>query len=334
MASTGEHSVGECVGGGIVTGIAGLVSILIPAFNAERWVARAIQSALDQTWRQKEVIVVNDGSTDVTGMIAREFESAGVRVFDQTNRGASAARNRAFHESQGAYVQYLDADDLLDPAKIEVQMRRLATEEPAFLAAGAWARFHADPSTARFVPEPVWVDLQPVEWLVSSWMGGGMMHPAAWLVPRGVVERAGPWNEALTLNDDGEFFCRTLLASRGVKFCHEARTYYRSGLHGSLSSIRCREAHRSSWQATETSIAHLLARENSERTRRAAADALQRLAFQLYPDAPDLVRLAEDRMRELGGSGLSYDGSRVTRWLSRAVGWKAMRRLQHFRRAS
>lgn len=311
-----------------------LVSILIPAFDAERWIAQAIRSALDQTWCWREIIVVNDGSEDATGKIAREFGSAGVRVIEQTNRGASTARNVAFRESQGAFIQYLDGDDLLHPAKIEVQMRRLAREEPGFLASGAWARFRADPGTARFVPEPVWADLDGVGWLVASWTGGGMMHPAAWLVPRDVVERAGPWDETLTLNDDGEFFCRVLLASRGVRFCGEARTYYRSRLQGSLSATRSRPAHLSAWRATEASVAHLLAREDSLRTRRAGADSFQRLAFQFYPDAVDLVRRAEHHARQLGGSTLDYDGGRIIRCLSKTVGWKVARRLQRLRRAS
>lgn len=311
-----------------------LVSILIPAFDAERWLGQAIQSALDQTWRWREIIVVNDGSGDTTGKIARGFESAEVRVIEQSNRGASAARNVAFRESRGAFIQYLDADDLLHPEKIEIQMRRLARKEPGFVASGAWARFYADPGTARFVPEPVWADLDAVDWLVASWTGGGMMHPAAWLAPRDVVEEAGPWDETLTLNDDGEFFCRVLLASRGVTFCGEARSYYRSGLQGSLSATRSWPSHLSAWRATEASVAHLLAREDSLRTRRAGADCFQRLAFQFYPDVVDLVRSAEHHARQLGGSTLKYDGGRVIRCLSKTVGWKMARRLHRLLRAS
>jgi glycosyltransferase involved in cell wall biosynthesis len=311
-----------------------LVSILIPAFDAERWVAQAIQSALDQTWPWTEIIVVNDGSRDGTARVARSFESAGVRVIDRTHQGAAAARNVAFRESRGRYIQHLDADDLMDPRKIEVQMRRLAEDGPGCVASGAWARFRDDLGQARFVPEPVWADLGAVEWLVASWTGGWMMHPAAWLVPRDVVERAGPWDEALTLNDDGEFFCRVLLASRGVRFCGEARTYYRSGLPGSLSGRRSREAYESAWRSTNLAVARLLACEDSDRTRRACADSFQRLAFQLYPDAVDLVRRAEARVRQLGGSRLDYEGGRMARWLSRTVGWKVARRFQRLRRAS
>jgi glycosyltransferase involved in cell wall biosynthesis len=314
-----------------VTGAGPLVSIVIPAFNAERWLAQAVKSALEQTWPWKEIIVVNDGSWDATKAVAASFQSAAVRVVDQPHRGAAAARNQGFRRSRGKFIQYLDADDLLDPRKIEVQLRRLTREGPGYVALGAWGRFEGDPRTARFLAGPAWADLPPVEWLVCSWTGGGMMHPAAWLVPREVVERAGPWDETLTLNDDGEFFCRALLQSRGVRFCADARSYYRSGVAGTLSGSRSPAAYQSAWRATQSCVRHLLAVQDDRRTRRAAADSFQRLAYALHPDAPDLVRRAEARARQLGGSKLPCDGGSTFRLVRSLVGWKVARRLQRLR---
>src|SRR5712672_266302 len=101
------------------------VSILIPAYNAEEWIADTIRSAVAQTWPQKEIIVVDDGSTDQTLAVAQQFESDCVKVFTQKNQGAAAARNKAFSLSQGDYIQWLDADDLLAPDKIASQMETL-----------------------------------------------------------------------------------------------------------------------------------------------------------------------------------------------------------------
>ena len=119
-----------------------LVSILIPAFNAEDWVGDAIASAVGQTWPRKEIIVVDDGSRDATLSIARVFASKGVSVVTQANRGGSAARNRALTMCQGDYIQWLDADDLLEPQKIAHQMAAVEQgENRRTLLSGEWGWF-------------------------------------------------------------------------------------------------------------------------------------------------------------------------------------------------
>ena len=100
-----------------------LVSILIPSYNAEEWIEETIQSALSQTWPRKEIIIVDDGSTDNSLRIAKEYESNSVKVISQENSGAAVARNKALEYAQGDYIQWLDADDLLAPDKIEKQLR-------------------------------------------------------------------------------------------------------------------------------------------------------------------------------------------------------------------
>lgn len=119
-----------------------LVSILIPCYNAEPWLAETLESALQQTWKNTEIIVVDDGSSDGSLAVAKKFESNGVKVISQTNKGASAARNRALQEAQGDFIQYLDADDLLAPDKIERQMQLLDCDRNSdYIVSGAWARF-------------------------------------------------------------------------------------------------------------------------------------------------------------------------------------------------
>src|SRR4029078_12423266 len=90
-----------------------LVSILIPAYNSEEWIADSLESALAQSWPNKEIIVVDDGSTDRTLDVVTRFDSKLVKVATQPNQGAAAARNKAFSLSNGDYIQWLDADDLL-----------------------------------------------------------------------------------------------------------------------------------------------------------------------------------------------------------------------------
>jgi glycosyltransferase involved in cell wall biosynthesis len=98
-----------------------LVSILIPCFNAEPWVGQAIESALAQTWSEKEVIVVDDGSSDGSLEVIKSF-GARVRWETGPNQGGNVARNRLLELARGEWLQYLDADDYLQPPKIERQV--------------------------------------------------------------------------------------------------------------------------------------------------------------------------------------------------------------------
>lgn len=103
------------------------VSILVPCHNAERWIGEAIESALKQTWFRKEVIVVDDGSTDGSLDIIKRFGDH-IRWDTGPNRGGSAARNRLLELAQGEWLQYLDADDYLLAAKIANQLAVIDTD--------------------------------------------------------------------------------------------------------------------------------------------------------------------------------------------------------------
>ena len=305
-----------------------LVSILIPVYNAEEFVAETIQSALNQTWPDKEIIVVDDGSSDGSREILKSFEPQGIVVIDQEHRGASAARNRALTEAHGDYIQYLDADDLLDAVKIEVQINRLNSESRERVAASAWARFRDSTHDAHFLPEEVWASLPPIDWILASWMGGGMMPCHAWLTPRSVVDRAGFWDETLGPNDDGEYFTRVLLNSSGIVFCEKARVYYRSGRSQSLSRRVDSNGHESVYRSLMLCTTQVLAKDDSYRTRLACAAQFQRFIFGVYPDCQALVKKAEERVRELGGSDLKPGGGNLFQLTSKTLGWKAARRIQ------
>ncbi|MEZ5949631.1 MAG: glycosyltransferase family A protein [Planctomycetaceae bacterium] len=106
---------------------ASLVSVVIPTFNRARFIGETLESALSQTWKALEVIVVDDGSTDDTRQIVEEFAARDerVRYFHQANQGVSAARNHAIAQAQGEYVAFLDSDDLWHPWKLAIQMELL-----------------------------------------------------------------------------------------------------------------------------------------------------------------------------------------------------------------
>jgi glycosyltransferase involved in cell wall biosynthesis len=304
-----------------------LVSVIIPCKNGAAWLSNTIESCLRQTWRSLEIVVVDNGSSDSSVEVAQGYASSSVVVLECKRAGASAARNMGLQQARGDFIQFLDADDVLDRDKIRVQMERLESA-PSAIASSAWGRFRSDPNEAAFSPEAVWRDFAPEEFLITSWLGGGMMPNFAWLTPRAVIDKAGGWNERLSLNDDGEFFCRVALASSGILFCNDARGYYRTGTDGTLSRRRDQAAIASAFEAIELSCGWLLARGESNRGAKACAAQYQRFIYDAYPQAPDLVAAAELRVAELGGSDLQMQGGRLFRILSSWLGWKFAKRCQ------
>jgi glycosyltransferase involved in cell wall biosynthesis len=305
-----------------------LVSIVIPCFNSAPWLAETLESALAQTWSELDIVVIDDGSRDGSLDIARRYESRGVRVATQPNSGASAARNHGIRLARGDLIQFLDADDLLSPDKIAAQVDLLSRHPAGSIASCRWGRFTADPAHATFVDHAVFRDFTPLDYLLAHTGSAAMMHPGAWLVPRPIINRAGPWDESLSLNDDGEYFARVVLASAGIVFSRTGASLYRSNLTGSLSRQRSRPALESVFRSVALVAAHLKGANDSARVRRALADYWQRLVFELYPDATDLCNRAEAEVRRCGGSTVRPSLGTRQRLLSALIGWKLTRRLQ------
>ncbi|MHB8293119.1 MAG: glycosyltransferase family 2 protein [Acidimicrobiales bacterium] len=126
------------------------VSVIIPAYNAERSVAAALGSAFGQTVAPREVIVVDDGSTDATAtVVASQFPQA--KLVTQDNGGPSAARNRGMEMASAEWVAFLDADDIWVPTKLEHQLRCVERHAGSVIVASDWAR---GASSSAVPPEP------------------------------------------------------------------------------------------------------------------------------------------------------------------------------------
>lgn len=309
-----------------------LVSICMPCYNAGKYVAEALDSVLAQTYPNLEIIVVNDGSKDNSAEVLEGYRSKGVRILNQENRGACAANNRALAEARGECIKFFDADDVLCPHFVEAQMNRLGGRTDA-VACGKWGRFYNDDLSTHRVEEelPLWKDMDAADWLVESWINARAMQQCGlWLIPRQLIEKRGGWDERLTLINDFEFFARLLCGAKEVLFCPDAVLFYRSGLPKSLSGERSRKGYESQCEAILLGTSYLLARRKDARARLACANTCQQGCYDFYPEHPDLCAKMEERIAEYGPANLPPAGGRGYQLLSRALGWKAAKRLMRF----
>jgi len=307
-----------------------LVSILIPAHNAEEWIADTICSAVAQTWPRKEIIVVDDGSRDGTAAGARRFASKEVAVVSTENQGVCAARNHALRLAQGDYIQWLDADDLLAPDKIERQLAALGEAgSRRILLSAPWAHFYYRTGRARFHPTSLWQDLIPVEWLLRK-MGEHLhMQTATWLTSRELTEAAGPWDTRLVVDNDGEYFCRVLLASEGTRFVPDAKVFYREIPSSRVSFIGTSDKKKEAkFLALKLHIQYLRSLEESERVRKACIANMQTWFFNFYPERPDIAAEMQAMAAQLGGR---LEAPRLRwkyAWIRPIFGWQAAKRAQ------
>ncbi|MFO0508212.1 MAG: glycosyltransferase family 2 protein [bacterium] len=271
-----------------------LVSIIIPVYNGEQFLSVAIESAIQQTWLNKEIIIVDDGSEDESLSIAKSYESEWVKVIHVNNGGAARARNIGFQYSKGDFIQYLDADDLLAKNKIELQLIKILKEsDPVnIVCAGQWLRFtkSLDHLIGGIGPGGrVEQDMDPLDWLLMRPYNLMTIH--GWLTPRNLINKAGPWNESMTLDDDGEFFIRVIKEADRIIFCAGAMSYYRTLVNNSSTlstysgltqtTTNCVKL-KSAFKSLETYKLALLSLQHSKNVKAALARNFLYMAFNSY----------------------------------------------------
>lgn len=306
------------------------VSVVMPCYNAGKYVAEAVRSVLEQTYRDFELITVNDCSTDNTcEMLQSLAEDPRLRIEHlPRNSGQTVAANHGLALAQGNFVKFFDADDVMAPRMLELQLQRLQGREDC-VASAEWGRFYNDDlSTYRPSRQSVWRDMDAREWLVESWMDARpMMQCGLWLLPKALLDKTGGWDERLSLINDFEFFARILCAANEVLFTPDCPMHYRSGVAGSLSGTKSDKAIESAYLSASMGVDHLLAKLADARAKRACANIMQDFVYTFYPARPDLREKAEKRVRELGGADIAPGGGGKFHLARRFVGWKLARRL-------
>jgi glycosyltransferase involved in cell wall biosynthesis len=315
-----------------------LVSVLIPCYNAEKFLSDTIKSVLNQTWKNIELIIVDDGSKDRSYEIATSVADSRIKVIKQINKGASSARNHAYRECKGEFIQHLDADDLLSPDKIEEQVKLLLLNPPGFLAVTATIYFFNGEKKEDGILQDGWplVDSDdPVEWLIEM-LGpetGSMVQPASWLTPRSICEKIGPWNESIDPSPDvdGEYFARAVLASRGIRRSRNGINYYRkfrSG--GSMSGQKSKMYQEGGLRSIDLISTALLGATNEVKAKKALSRRYKELAFSSYPYAPIVTKRALGRAMELGFGDFSPQYPTLKgNIIASLIGWKLTKWLNY-----
>jgi GT2 family glycosyltransferase len=209
------------------------VSVIVPCFNARKWICATLASIFDQEQAlpDLEVIVVDDGSTDGSGrLVAEAFP--GVRLVCTDNGGASHARNVGTALAHGQFIQYLDADDLLAPGKLETQLHILA-ETNADIAYGDWRELQTGPNgravSGRLVARRIEGEAD-IALLTDFWC-----PPAAYLFRRAIVDHAGAWDEQQSVVEDVRFVLACALGGASFVYCPGVAAAYRVHASDSLS---------------------------------------------------------------------------------------------------
>jgi len=313
-----------------------LVSVVIPAYNSARFIHETLESVQQQTWPKIEVFIIDDGSSDETVAIARSFVSERIHVIEQKNSGACVARNRGLGLSKGKYIQFLDADDVLSPDKIEKQVGILE-KNPGYLGVSPTVHFMNGDDYLRMTPreESFWIhdtDDQ-VDFLVRLYGGDGerwMVQTSAWLTPKSICDNIGPWDERLLLDQDGEYFARAVLASKGIRITGGLNYYRRFTLGGNISAKANKvENLRSALLALRLKADYLGAYTLSDRYLQAMATLYQEIAINAYPQFPALVAECEAEVRKTGKKpDIPVLGGKLVEMTKHLFGWKSAKLLR------
>jgi glycosyltransferase involved in cell wall biosynthesis len=305
-----------------------LVSVIMPVYNASAFLSATIECILQQTYQNWELIIINDGSKDNSEDIIKQFSDSRIRYFLQENQGQCAASNFGITQAKGDYIKFFDADDIMNSTHIEAQVKRLNGGTTA-IASCAWGRFYDDdPNSAKFIPEPVWKDMKPLDWLKTSLkQRADMMAAWLWLIPRQVIEKTGGWDKRLSLNNDFEFSVRLLLACEEILFVPEAKVYYRTGGQ-TLSASVSKKAYEDAYLSTYLGCTYLLEKDSSAEMKRICSNRYQEWMYRMYPEHPELLRKYQQQVEALGGSDIKLEGGVILRTMSSVIGWKPAKRFK------
>ncbi len=206
------------------------VSIIIPSYNHGRFLPQALKSVLSQSFSDFEVIVVDDGSTDDTSEIISDYLDR-VKYRYQVNQGPSASRNHGMREATGEYLMFLDADDVLLPGKLEIQVKALEQHPEWGVVYSAWQYMDQTGTPILSAVRPKKQGQLLKEWLLRSFF----FPPGCALMRQECFQTCGFFDESLSASEDTDYWMRLALAGYAFGYVDEVLFGYRIS-QGSITS--------------------------------------------------------------------------------------------------
>lgn len=315
------------------------VSIIIPVYNAELYLKVTIESILQQTYSNIEIIIVDDSSTDKSLEIAHSFERDNVKVIQQKNAGAAVARNTGFSHSNGDYIQFMDADDYLSYDKIEKQVAALDVATGK-IAVCNYEQFTTEADMliekdTTYQNDFIFSADDPANFLINLYGGNGpynFIQTNCWLVPRDIINCSGVWRCYRCPNDDGEFFARVLMASKGIVHVPIIRNYYRKPVTtATLSSNNNYKYVQNTLLTIDLKASYLAAHSGLNTFKRAFATQYFEYAVYNYPKYMLLSKIAEKRFRSFNiDVPIPMLGGKMLTIMCKYFGWKFTRLLIYY----
>lgn len=303
----------------------------MPCYNAEKYVADALKSLIDQTYENMEIIVVNDGSTDDSEKIIKNFIDPRIQYIKQDNKGQCAALNAGFQFAKGRYIKFYDADDILQAESIASQVESLENSNDEDISFIEWRRFYNDelpPSIDHSHFHTIHRDCTPLEYLTFTGETP-MVQCGLWLIPRALLLKSGLWDERLSLINDTEFFSRLLPYARHLKFSQKGYTLYRTNLNiSSLSKDASEKGVKSALLSIDLMAKWLLQLEDTERMQKIIAYSYVTVLERAYPNHIMYVKIVEERLAKYPLAYIRHTKSgKIYNFLMALLGWKTASKL-------
>ncbi|TQI71944.1 glycosyl transferase family 2 [Gramella sp. Hel_I_59] len=312
-----------------------LVSVIIPNFNSIKFIEATLDSVFNQTYKNIEIIIIDDGSTDGSFEYISNLDNQNIKLLKSPGKGACAARNYGLRLAKGEFIQFLDADDLFSPNKIESQVSALRNQ-PESIAVCSTKHFYETIDKGVITDREFLYTTSDTEAFLLNLYGANgqqnMVQTSAWLTPRILLDKVAPWDETLSKDQDGEYFCRVVTTAKKVIYTPETVNYYRKHIKGSNIANQRQQIHlESQIRALDSKTKQFVILKDSQAYNNAMALQYKIIAIDAYPMHKTIYKAAIHKTDQFGGS--TYEpvmGGKIIESIKAIFGWRAAKSFSVF----